>query len=172
MRLTRCARRLLCDTKYTGCAVHGVAADPLLPAVAMGTWRRRIRGAIGMGLNWGAAWFGAGLLLLAVVGFGAADVPFPVGFGLLGFLAGVTFSLVFATAERRRRLEQLSLARFAGWGALGGLVFSGLFVIASGLWAEFPVVGMVFALAGAGSAAGTLALARRAGGRELRDGGD
>jgi hypothetical protein len=106
------------------------------------------------------------LLLLAVVGFGAADVPFPLGFGLLGFLAGVTFSLVLAAAGRRQRLEQLSLARFAGWGALGGLVFSGAFALVAGLGGAFPAVGAVFALAGAGSAAGTFALARRAGGRE------
>ena len=137
----------------------------------MQTWRRRIRGAVGMGLTWGAAWFGAGLLLLLVVGFGAADVPFPLGFGLLGFLAGVTFSLVLASAERRRRLEQLSLARFAGWGALGGLAFSGAFALVAGLGAELLAVGAVFALAGAGSAAGTLALARRAGGSEPSDGG-
>jgi hypothetical protein len=140
--------------------------------VAMSTWRRRIRGAIGMGLTWGAAWFGAGMLLLLVVGFGAADVPFPLGFGLLGFLAGVTFSLVLAAAGRRYRLEQLSLARFAGWGALGGVAFSGVFALAAGLGAAFPAVGAVFALAGAGSAAGTLALARRAGARELGDGSD
>lgn len=137
----------------------------------MSTWQRRIRGAIGMGLTWGAAWFGAGMLLLLVIGPDAADVPFPLGFGLLGFLAGVTFSLVLATAGRRRQLEELSLARFAGWGALGGLVFSGVFAVVAGLGAAFPAVGAVFALAGAGSAAGTLALARRAGGRELGDGG-
>lgn len=139
----------------------------------MSTWRRRLRGAIGMGLTWGAAWFGAGMLLLLVIGPDAADVPFPLGFGLLGFLAGVTFSLVLATAGRRRQLEELSLARFAGWGALGGLAFAGAFALVTGLGAAFLGVGAVFALAGAGSAAGTLALARRAGAgrRELGDGG-
>lgn len=138
---------------------------------AMHTWRRRLRGAIGMGLTWGAAWFGAGMLLLLVIGPDAADVPFPLGFGLLGFLAGVTFSLILAAAGWRRRLEQFSLARFAGWGALGGLVFSAAFALVAGVGGSFPVVGAVFALAGAGSAAGTLALARRAGTRELGDGG-
>src|SRR3712207_8966584 len=31
--------------------------------VVMKKWGRRIRAAIGMGLTWGAAWFGAGILL-------------------------------------------------------------------------------------------------------------
>ena len=128
----------------------------------MKTWLRRIRGAVGMGLTWAAAWFGAGLILLLIVGFGAADVPFPLFFGLLGFLAGATFSGFLGVVEGRRRLEQMSFPRFAGWGALGGLLLSGLFVLAAGLGGEFLVLGPVFALAGAGSAVGTLALARRA----------
>lgn len=45
----------------------------------MDNWLRRIRGAIGMGLTWAAAWFGAGIALLLVVGVDAADVPFPIG---------------------------------------------------------------------------------------------
>ena len=42
-------------------------------------WVRRIRGAIGMGLTWAAAWFGAGLILLVVMlaAGGSADVPLP-----------------------------------------------------------------------------------------------
>ena len=70
-------------------------AGPLLlfkREVLMRKWLRRIRGAIGIGLTWGWAWFGAGLILLLVAGVGAADIPFPPFFGLLGFLAGVTFS--------------------------------------------------------------------------------
>jgi hypothetical protein len=135
----------------------------------MKKWLRRIRGAIGMGLTWAVAWFGAGLILLLVVGVGAADVPFPLLFGLLGFLAGATFSGVLVIVEGRRRFGQMSLPRFAGWGALGGLLLSGIFALATGLGGEFLVLGPVFALAGAGSAAGTLALAGRAEERELLD---
>lgn len=137
--------------------------------VVMNRWLRRIRGAIGMGLTWAAAWFGAGMILLLVVGVGAADVPFPLFFGLLGFLAGATFSVVVGIVEGRRRFDQMSLPRFAGWGALGGLLLSGVFVLLAGLGGEFLVLGPVFALAGAGSAAGTLALARRAEKKELPD---
>ena len=140
----------------------------------MKQWVRRVRGALGMGLTWGLAWFGAGLALLLVVGLDAADVPFPIGFGAIGFLAGVTFSAVLGIVERRRRFDQMSLPRFAGWGAVGGLGLAGLFVAAAALAGEsleILVLTPVFALAGAVSAAGSLALARKAERRELPDAG-
>ncbi|HMV33230.1 MAG TPA: hypothetical protein PKA50_14020, partial [Gemmatimonadales bacterium] len=112
-----------------------------------------------MGLIWGTAWFLAGMGLLLIVGPDAADVPFPLGFGLLGFLSGALFSGVFALVERRRRLDQMSLGRFTGWGALGGGLLGGLFTLFGGA----ELVGMipVLAVAGGASAAGALALARR-----------
>lgn len=133
----------------------------------MTKWLRRIRGAIGMGLTWAIAWFGAGVILLLVVGVDAADVPFPLLWALLGFLAGVTFSGVLAIVERRRRFDEMSLPRFAGWGAVGGLLMSGIFALAAALAGEtaplehLVLLGPVFSLAGAGSAVGSLALARR-----------
>lgn len=136
----------------------------------MRKWLARIRGAIGMGLTWAFAWFGAGMILLLIVGFGAADVPFPLGFGLLGFLAGVTFSGVLGIVEGRRRFDQMSLPRFAAWGGVGGLLLSGIFVPVAGLGGDILLVlGPVFALAGAGCAAGSLALARRAEDPEVLD---
>lgn len=143
----------------------------------MKKWLRRIRGAIGMGLTWAAAWFGAGMImllgLLLVTGSTGADVPYPLGFGAFGFVAGVTFSGVLGIVEGRRRFDQMSLPRFAGWGATGGFLLSTIFVVVVAL-AEDPaflgnlvVLGPVFAVAGAGSAAGALALARRAEDRDL-----
>jgi hypothetical protein len=114
-----------------------------------------------MGLTWALAWFAAGLALLLVVGLGAADVPFPLFFGFLGFLAGATFSVILGTLGRRRRFDQMSMPRFAGWGALGGLLLAGGVALVAGPDAELLVVGPVFAAAGAISAGGTLALARR-----------
>jgi hypothetical protein len=141
--------------------------------VGVKKWLRRLRGALGMGLTWAMAWFGAGVVLLLVVGVGAADVPFPIGFGVFGFLAGVTFSGVLAMVEGRRGFEQMSLPRFAAGGGVGGLLLSGIFVLVAALGGdatlEILVVGPVFALASAGSAAGSLALARRAGERESLD---
>jgi len=133
-------------------------------------WMRRIRGAIGIGLAWAAAWFGAGMALLLVVGIGAADVPFPLFFGLLGFLAGATFSGLLGVLARRRRFDQLSLPRVAAWGALGGVLLAGVVYLSAGPGAELLVLGPVFALAGAISATATLALARGEDRRVLGDG--
>lgn len=139
---------------------------------------RRVRAAVGMGMAWGAAWFGAGMVLLLIVGPDAADVPFPLGFGLLGFLAGGLFSVVLGLVERGRRFDQLSLPRFAGWGAVGGLLFSVLFVFGvalagdPGLIGGLPFLAPLFAAAGAGSAAGSLGLARLAEDRGRLEGGD
>ncbi len=140
----------------------------------MKKWLRRVRGAIGMGLAWALAWFGAGMILLVIIGPDAADVPFPLGLGMIGFFAGITFSGVLALVEGRRRFDQMSLPRFAGWGALGGLLLSVGFVSLVALFAEgatflnnLVFLGPLFAAAGAGSASGSLALARRAGDRDL-----
>lgn len=137
----------------------------------MQKWLRRIRAAIGMGVVWGAAWAGAGFVLLLIVGFGAADVPFPLVFGVLGFLAGATFSAILATLGRRRRFDEMSLPRFASWGALGGVLLAGGFSLATGLGREFLGLGPLFAAAGAICASGTLALARRATGAQLLEQG-
>lgn len=139
----------------------------------MEKWLRRVRGAVGMGVAWGLAWFGAGVVLLLIVGPDAADVPFPLGFGLLGFLAGALFSGILGLVERGRGFHQLSLKRFAGWGAAGGLLFAVLFAVvvtlsgAGALLDDLVFLGPLFAAAGAASAGGALALARRGDERPL-----
>jgi len=142
----------------------------------MKKWLRRIRGAIGMGLTWAAAWGGAGMLV--TLGFllktgSRPDAPFPLMFGVFGFVAGVIFSGVLGLAEGRRRFDQMSVPRFAAWGAAGGFLLSAAFVLAVSLAGDpeflwnLLVVGPLFAVAAAGSAAGSLALARRAQDRGL-----
>lgn len=131
----------------------------------MQKWQRRMRGAVGMGLTWGLAWF-AGGVALALAFPGAADVPFPILWGGFGFVGGVIFSTVLGMREGRRRFDQLSLPRFAWWGAVGGVLLCGLFVAAAALFGEVTplrhlgLLAPVFAVAGGGSAAGSLALAR------------
>lgn len=130
---------------------------------------RWLRGAIGMGLTWALGWFTVGMVLRLIVGQGADDVPLPIRFGLIGFLAGVTFSGILVVVGRRRSFDQMSLPHFAGWGAVGGLVLFGAFALTAGPGGEPLGLAPLFALAGAGSATGTLALARKAGERQSLD---
>jgi hypothetical protein len=135
----------------------------------MRKWLRRTRGAIGMGFTWAATWFAAGLVPRWVFGVDA-DVPFPLVFGVLGFIAGVTFSGLLILTEGRRRFDQISPPRFATWGAMGGLLLSALFAKAASLdWGDVLAIAPTFALASAICASGTLAVARRAASRELPD---
>ena len=128
--------------------------------------RRRIRGAIGIGLTWAAAWGVAGGVPARVPGFDS-DLPFPLLFAPLGLVTGVIFSGILVAIERRRSFDRLSLSRFAAWGAVSGLLLSGIIVVAAGLraesmWDEFRLFGPPLVLGSAASAAGSLALARRA----------
>ena len=92
--------------------------------------------------------------------------------GALGFVAGVAFSGVLRLVEGRRRFDQMSLSRFAAWGAAVGFALSATFFLAvsrgdPAFLQYFVVVGPVVTVAAAGCAAASLALARRAQDREL-----
>lgn len=135
----------------------------------MRKWLRRVRGAIGMGLTWAAAWAAVGFVPRWVLGI-ESDLPFAFLFGGLGFFAGVTFSALLALTQGRRRFDQMSLPRFAVWGAVGGLLLSALFVRGASLdTGAVLAISTTFALASAACAAGSLALARRAERRDLLD---
>lgn len=143
----------------------------------MRKWLRRIRGAIGMGLTWAAGWAPIG----AVIGLGVGvvlgaplDVLVPLWVGTLatlGFLGGAIFSTVLRITEGRRRFDELSVPRFAAWGALGGLVLGMLAItgglLGTGLTPVDAIIAGASTLLGAGSAVGSLALARRADDQEL-----
>jgi uncharacterized membrane protein YcaP (DUF421 family) len=108
---------------------------------------RRLRAAIGIGFTWAVAWSAVGL------------VPRWV----LGFVAGLGFSTILTLAEGRRRLDQMTLPRFALWGALGGVLLSAVFSKAASLAAgDVLMIVPTFAIASAVCASGSLALARRA----------
>ncbi|MFL5480273.1 MAG: hypothetical protein ACJ79J_01670 [Gemmatimonadaceae bacterium] len=135
----------------------------------MSKWLRPIRGAIGMGLTWAAAWGIAGAVPRWLFGFNT-DAPLPLIFAVIGFFAGVIFSAVLSQTERGRELDQLSLPRFAGWGAISGFLLSALFARAAslGMGDAFAIV-PTFTVACAACASGSLALARRAERRQLPD---
>ena len=139
-------------------------------------WLRKIRGALGLGVVFGATWGAAGGLLALVLylttGSIQADVPFPVGFGILGFLAGTTFGGILGLLEGNRRFEQMSIPRFAGWGAAGGALFAAVFTTfaatiggeGTGFFRVLPMLMGVFGAGGALCASGALAIARRSAG--------
>src|SRR5688572_25829961 len=62
---------------------------------------------------------------ISAAGFILPGVRCPVTrYGDPGFLGGTLFSIVLGIAARRRRFDELSLPRFATWGAAGGLLLS------------------------------------------------
>ena len=148
----------------------------------MKKWLRRIRGAFGTGLTWAAGWFGVG----AIVGVVGLTMGVPGGLGLvvggslayagLGFLGGAAFSVILGITEGRRRFDQMSLPRFTVWGAMGGgflsILWGTLMVTVGAQSLAFATAFVVLVtLLGAGSAAGSLALARMADDRELLEAG-
>jgi len=135
-------------------------------------WLRRIRGAFGMGLIWAVGWTIVGMSIMIIadtfMGFDASVVDiWPPVFAYPAFVGGVTFSVVLGIAGRRRRFDEMSLRGFARWGALSGLLISAFLVAAAGPSPLSLVVGSVVTLLCAGSAGGSLALARMAEDREL-----
>jgi hypothetical protein len=87
-----------------------------------------------------------------------------------------SFPYVLSIAERRRSLSELSVSRFAAWGAVAGLAIG---VIPFFLGTPSPGINVArlativigsFTAMSAASAAGSLALARRSEKRELLDG--
>lgn len=152
----------------------------------MRKWLRRIRGAVGMGLTWAAGWAPIGAIL-GLFNFASGAAGFGSGpawllatsalFAALGFVSGVTFSTALGITEGRRRFEEMSIPRFAGLGAVGGVLVGGLLVTLSVSFGGWPgLVSLlgnlgIMGLLGAGSSAGTLALARRAEAGEFLEAG-
>jgi hypothetical protein len=139
----------------------------------MKKWLRRIRGTVVLGLTWALAWAPVGLLIGMIVDpDGSMDEPWIAVGTLPGFLGGVAFAAVLGIVGRRRRFEELSIPRFAAWGAVAGLLVGGTWLVVA-LVSDPPrwllnglVVGSLTLLS-AISAAGSLALARMAERREL-----
>jgi hypothetical protein len=146
-----------------------------------------------MGLIWAAGWALVGVLIGVTskvlpglpfwdAFFDLFDAPLPA-LAIPGFVGGVLFSMVLGIAGRRRRFEELSLPRFAAWGALGGLLLSlvpaalvavGLASLGRpdlGLWRITVAISAPLILLSAVSASVSLLLARKAESRDLLEAG-
>jgi hypothetical protein len=147
----------------------------------MKRWVRRIRGAMGMGLTWAIGWALFGLMIGVASKllpglpwdsfFEFFDAPLPAA-AMPGFIGGALFSIVLAIAGQRRSFKELSLPRFAAWGAVGGLLLGlvpsamvavGLASLSNpavSLWQITAVISGPCILLGALSASASLMLAR------------
>ena len=136
----------------------------------MRQWRRRIRGAVGMGLIWAAGGAGVGGLIELLdnvlpggLAMASAVDMWPQTLAIPGFLGGAVFAVVLGIAGGRHRFDELSLPRFAAWGAVAGLLLGGL-----GMAAGAPAIFLgITTLGSALAASGSLALARMAEGRRV-----
>lgn len=138
----------------------------------MSNWFRRFRGALGMGFTWAVGWGLVGFVIEAVQevvpGWNGALIDiWPAALALPAFLCGVTFSAVLTIAAANRRFDEMSLAGFARWGALGGFVVAIPILGGIGPTAETLTLAAVTSALGAMSAMGSLMIARRAEDREL-----
>lgn len=132
---------------------------------------RRIRGIVGTALTWTAGWGVLGAVVSAVTilasgPWDGAPVVGMISMGALflatyGFIAGLVFSLVVLAGERRHTLHQLTLPRVTAWGGLGGVLMAAVPVATAGPSLLTGVFLLVSGLLGAGSAAASLAVARR-----------
>lgn len=143
---------------------------------------RRLRGVFGSALLWATTWGIAGGLGYAVAGTKwtleggrplsiSAVVPY-IATGVLflalyGALSGAAFAVVLTLVERRRTIHNLSIRRIATWGALGGITvlllnLLAVYLIEGRVPSDTLPVLLIMSLLGAGCAAGSLALARRA----------
>lgn len=147
----------------------------------MRSWLERIRGTIGVGLTWAAAWGVFGGILGLVMGFPEYGFDVALFFArqnaALGFVGGAVFASMLRLAEGRRRFDELRLPRFAAWGGVGGFLIGAGYL---GAWWLIAGVGVDAAavqwlatptLLGATSAAGSLAIARFADDRQLLEDG-
>lgn len=112
-----------------------------------------------------------------------ADI-WPAVIGLPAFICGSGFSLVLAIAGRSRRFDQLSIGRFALWGAMGGFAVGmipalmhtlGVITLNSpgeNLALTTLITSGSLAAMSAAAAAGTLQLARMSEDRALLDSAD
>lgn len=139
---------------------------------------RRLRGALGNAIFWGASWFGVMWTFLAaanVAGIIEADDPWRLvlyvagNAGVTGFLTGGVFSAYLSVAYQDRSLLDLKARRVALGGAAVAALFSAGFGLVLRTSAGIPIIVGDFitgafwsAALGAVMAAGSIRIAQHA----------
>lgn len=122
---------------------------------------------LGTGFTWGVGWAIVMFIIGSITGVVDPDSIDPgeepwrlAGLvGAVGFLSGVAFAGLFSWIENRKSLRDLSVARAAIWGAIGGAALPLLTTMNESVLVSTMPLGAIFA-------ASTVAIARRA---ALRD---
>lgn len=145
----------------------------------MRTFFLRLRGIVGTGIVWSIPWglaaglsTGAFTYVITPVMPGASRIGLAAsvagGLGalgaLMGFGAGVLFSVVIMVAEGSHRLEGLRMKNFVAWGACAGAILSVALaapLLGSPSAVDLAVLFGSATVLGALCGAGSLALARR-----------
>lgn len=118
---------------------------------------------LGMGLTWAVGWALVMFIIGTIIGvvdpdsIDAGEEPWRIAsiVGFVGFLSGTAFAAIFAGAERKKSIRDLSVLRSAIWGALGGAALPLLTSMNDSVLVNTMPLGALFA-------ASTVAIARRA----------
>lgn len=92
---------------------------------------RKLRGAMGIGLTWGALWAAVFAAISIIVGVVKPEIidqgegPIRVGAigGGIGLVSGVAFGIVLSFAESGKAIRDIALGRAAIWGILASAIF-------------------------------------------------
>jgi hypothetical protein len=137
----------------------------------MPRWLRVVRGMVGTGVTFAAGVGVLGSLVGSLVWLGngitGRELMQIVGkTSVVAFLLGVAFSGVLAITARGRHFSKLSLRLVSGLGAGAGLLYFGFLSVNGGRnWSARDAIAnfVILTVMGAGAAAVTLMVARRAG---------
>ena len=143
----------------------------------MREWLRRIRSALVIAGVWALAWGSVGMLIEWIHNIwpnalGRLVDIWPMALAMPAFLSGLFFSTLLGIEGRRRKLSEMSVARFAVLGAIGGLLVglvpAAMVLVGFGdLKAPYTLAYLIatisgpFTVVGALTGAGTLIVARK-----------
>ena len=121
----------------------------------MNKWMNGIRGAILVVVLWLIGWgLGFGGIAELLDPDGRVQDVWPTVMAVPGFIGGVLFALLLALASRRRTFAEISIIRFALWGAVTGVVL-GLLTIPAQVGDASPgAAGMIGLFTALGTVAG------------------